>query len=158
LNLITAFEEAALYHHTEDISNLYTVTGRLDPSVVYFHKVLQLWSIVGGKTSLPTRDLRTGKLDNALTRFFRAVVDPVMRDDAPSDESIPDIVKRQKRFYGLPSSEEESAASTKDAPVQGKRDKLRKIGELVPFAHRISTGAYPCSAIHRRANSHGRNQ
>jgi hypothetical protein len=51
-----------------------------------------------------------------------------MRDDAPSDESIPDIVKRQKlfeqqRFGGLPFLEEESAASTKDAPVQGKRDK-----------------------------------
>jgi hypothetical protein len=127
LNLITAFEEAALFHHAEGFYHHYTATGRLDPRVVYFHKVLHAWWLVGGKTSLPTRDLRTGKLDNDLTRFFRAVVDPVMRDDAPSDESIPDIVKRQKlfeeRFAGLPFSEEESAASTKDAPVQGKRDK-----------------------------------
>jgi hypothetical protein len=128
LNLITAFEEAALFHHAEGLYHHYTATGRLDPRVVYFHRVLHVWWLVGGKTSLPTRDLRTGKLDNDLTRFFRAVVDPVMRDDAPSDESIPDIVKRQKlfeqrRFGGLPFSEEESAASTKDAPVQGKRDK-----------------------------------
>ena len=128
LNLITAFEEAALFHHAEGLYHHYTATGRLDPRVVYFHRVLHVWWLVGGKTSLPTRDLRTGKLDNDLTRFFRAVVDPVMRDDAPSDESIPDIVKRQKlfeqqRFGGLPFLEEESAASTKDAPVQGKRDK-----------------------------------
>jgi hypothetical protein len=74
-------------------------TGRMYPSVIYFKRVLQLWGEFGGALRLPTRNWNTNKLDNGLLRFFRAVVDPVMGKYAPSSESIPDIIKRQRLKY-----------------------------------------------------------
>ena len=60
-------------------------------------------------------------------RFFRSVVDPVMRDNAPSDESIPDIVKRQKLYEGQfarPSFSRAAEGAGKEPPSnQNKRDK-----------------------------------
>ena len=70
LDLVASLEEAASFHYSGGLDRFFTVTGRLDPSVVYFHQVLSVWSWVGGKTSLPTRDLKTGKLDNDLYAFF----------------------------------------------------------------------------------------
>jgi hypothetical protein len=99
VNLFAEFEEAALERECYSISSLESVTGRLYPSVVYFQNVLHLGHMLGGRLSLPGRDWKTGKLENDVMRFFRAVVDPVMLADAPSDESIPDIIKRQKLLW-----------------------------------------------------------
>jgi hypothetical protein len=101
VNLFAEFEVAALYRESDSISVWDTVTGRLDPSVVYYQEVLLIWHRLGGRLSLPGRNWKSGKLENDLIHFFRAIVDSVMLDNAPSDESIPDIVRRQKLLQPL---------------------------------------------------------
>jgi hypothetical protein len=76
------------------VSLRHSVTGRLDPSVVYFQQALSLWTSLGGRLKF-SRDLH-GEPVGPLVNYFRAVISPVMRGKAPSVHSIPDIVKRQK--------------------------------------------------------------
>jgi hypothetical protein len=63
----------------------------------YEFSVLSSWESLGGKLKI-SRNSGTGKIDGPLARFFRAVTVPVMRTLAPSPESLPDIVQRQKKF------------------------------------------------------------
>jgi hypothetical protein len=71
-------------------------SGRLEPRIVYFQQVLWFWTEhVSGELKFS----RNADISGPLVRFFRAVTDPVMGNDAPSLQSIPDIVKRQKTFY-----------------------------------------------------------
>ena len=81
------------------VSRLVSFTGRLDPQIVYFQHILWLWTdIFRGKLKL-SRDPGSGQLRGPLARYFLAVTGPVMTDEAPSLESLPDIVDRQKSFY-----------------------------------------------------------
>src|ERR1700730_17411255 len=81
------------------VSRLVSFTGRLDPQIVYFQHILWLWTdIFTGKPKL-SRDPGSGQLRGPLARYFLAVTGPVMTDEAPSLESLPDIVDRQKSFY-----------------------------------------------------------
>jgi hypothetical protein len=63
----------------------------------YEFMVLSIWTSLGGKLKI-SRNSRTGKIDGPLARFFRVVTVPVMGTLAPSLESLPDIVQRQRRF------------------------------------------------------------
>jgi hypothetical protein len=81
------------------VSRLVSFTGRLDPQIVHFQHILWLWTdIFRGKLKL-SRDPGSGQLRGPLARYFLAVTGPVMTDEAPSLESLPDIVDRQKSFY-----------------------------------------------------------
>jgi hypothetical protein len=68
-----------------------------NPKMEYEFYVLSTWRSLGGKLKI-SRNSGTGKIDGPLARFFRAVTVPVMGTLAPSLESLPDIVQRQKRF------------------------------------------------------------
>lgn len=96
LELVADCEEAAFFREKDHLHILDSVTRRNDPKVIYCQQVLWVWMRLGGRLTLPTRNWKTGKLGNDLTNFFRAAADPVLLDATPSDESISDIVKRQK--------------------------------------------------------------
>jgi hypothetical protein len=74
------------------------VTRRNDPRVIYCDCVLNIWMLLGGTLKLPTRNWKTGKLTNDVTKYFYAVAEPVLGDATPSNESIPDILKRQSKI------------------------------------------------------------
>jgi hypothetical protein len=68
------------------------------PARVWYQcEVLRIWVRLGGKLRF-SRSKRGPQ--GPLIRFFRAVTGPVMGASAPSLESIPDIVRRQKSFRG----------------------------------------------------------
>lgn len=72
-------------------------TGRLDPQVVYFQRVLWLWTdVFGGK--LQSSHNASGEVSGPLVRYFFAVTRPVMGDETPSVESLPNIIERQRAF------------------------------------------------------------
>jgi hypothetical protein len=103
VELIADCQDAASAR-AKDYFVLDSVTRRNDPKVIYYQRVLWLWMQLGGSLKLPTRNWKTGKLKSDLTKYFYAVVEPVLGDATPSDESIPDIVKRQRLlFRALPS-------------------------------------------------------
>lgn len=80
------------------ISLLVSHTGRRDPQIIFFQHILWLWTdIFGGKLRF-SRNPQSGKLSGPLIRFFFSVTRPAMTDKAPSIESIPDIVRRQRAF------------------------------------------------------------
>jgi hypothetical protein len=109
VELIADCQDAASAR-AKDYFVLESVTRRNDPKVVYCQRVLWLWMRLGGSLKLPTRNWKTGKITNDLTKYFYAVVEPVLGHATPSDESIPDIVKRQRLiFRALPSLLKESA-------------------------------------------------
>jgi hypothetical protein len=64
--------------------------------VGYQFDVLQVWIRLGGKLQF-SRHPKTRKPQGPLIRFFRAVTNPVMGASAPSLESLPDIIRREKR-------------------------------------------------------------
>ena len=68
------------------------------PRTLYFQQVLSLWTELGGKMKF-SRNAISGEVGGPLVRFFQAVTGPVLRSDAPSSESIPDIIKRQRSYY-----------------------------------------------------------
>jgi len=68
-----------------------------NPKLMYEFKVLSTWTELGGELRV-SRHPKKGKIQGPLARFFRAVTVPVMGTSAPSPESLPDIVRRQKRF------------------------------------------------------------
>lgn len=71
-------------------------TGRVDPAVIYYQRVLHLWTnAFGGKLGIS----RNSRIDGPLVRYFLAVAHPVMGQKMPSLESMPDIVRRQKRYH-----------------------------------------------------------
>jgi hypothetical protein len=73
-------------------------SGRNEPSVIFYQRILFLWTeCFGGKLKY-SRHARTNKIGGPLVRYFLTVTEPVMGDKAPSAESIPDILKRQKEF------------------------------------------------------------
>jgi hypothetical protein len=63
--------------------------------VIYQSEVLGTWVYLGGKLRF-SRSKRGPQ--GPLIRFFQAVTTPVMGASAPSVESIPDIIRRQKRL------------------------------------------------------------
>ena len=70
-------------------------TGRLDPSVTFYQRILRSWTDrFGGKLST-TYDPVSGETRGNLAKYFFDVVRPVMGDGAPSHQSIRDIVDRQ---------------------------------------------------------------
>jgi hypothetical protein len=80
------------------VSIEHSVTGRLDPSVVFYQRILWHWTDSFGGSLTLTKDPTTGKISGSLARYFFAVVCPVMGDRTPSRKSLPDIVNRQKLF------------------------------------------------------------
>jgi hypothetical protein len=69
----------------------------LPPRLRYQSDVLEVWASLGGQL----RFSRSKKgPQGPLIRFFQAVTSPVMGASAPSAESIPDIIRRKKRFRG----------------------------------------------------------
>jgi hypothetical protein len=94
-----------LGHEAEDFAKAFawsipkirSWTGRLDPQVIYFQCILLLWIDFGGKLKL-SRNPLSGGIHGPLVRYFVAVTGPVMKDMAPSLQSLPDIVRRQALF------------------------------------------------------------
>jgi hypothetical protein len=76
-----------------------------NPKFMYEFKVLLIWTELGGKLAI-SRHWKTQKIQGPLARFFRAATIPVMRDSAPSLESLPDIVCRQRRFLAFEATPE----------------------------------------------------
>jgi hypothetical protein len=75
-----------------------SVTGRLDPSVVYQQRILAMWTNrFGGRLTI-TRDPISGEISGPLVRYFLSVARPVMGQRMPSLQSLPDIVNRQKLY------------------------------------------------------------
>lgn len=70
-----------------------------NPRLTYEFEVLSIWTSLGGELKV-SRHPRTGKIQGPLARFFRAVTIPVMGTSAPSLESLPDIVQRQRKLMG----------------------------------------------------------
>jgi hypothetical protein len=71
-------------------------SGRLDPSVVFFQKILHLWcERFGGRLGISRG---SGGATGPLGDYFFAVVRPVMGNRSPSAETLRDIVDRQKQF------------------------------------------------------------
>jgi hypothetical protein len=93
--------EWELNEHTDpsywEVSIEHSVTGRLDPSVVFYQRILWHWTYLGGSLTL-TKDPISRKISGPLLKYFFAVVRPVMGDRAPSSQSLPDVVNRQKLF------------------------------------------------------------
>lgn len=77
---------------------LVSYTGRLDPSVIFYQRILRLWTDDFGGKLTTTYDSGAGKIRGPLGKYFFAVARPVMDDDAPSPQSFRDIVDRQKQF------------------------------------------------------------
>jgi hypothetical protein len=71
-----------------------------NPKMMYEFKVLSIWTKLGGELRR-SRHPRTKKIQGPLARFFRAVTVPVMGANAPSLESLPDIIRRQQRFVAF---------------------------------------------------------
>src|SRR6202035_1765413 len=67
-------------------------SGRRDPSVVFFQKILHLWCDFGGRLGISRG---SGGAKGPLADYFFAVVRPVMGKRSPSAESLRDIVHRQ---------------------------------------------------------------
>jgi hypothetical protein len=80
------------------LSTFISVTGRSDPQIIYFQCILFLWThFLAGKLKF-SRDPKSRRIQGPLVRYFVAVTAPVMKDAAPSLQSLPDIVRRQALF------------------------------------------------------------
>jgi hypothetical protein len=66
-----------------------------DPRLLFQSQVLETWIWLGGKLKIARNS--ESQVSGPLARFFFAVARPVMRERAPSPESLPEIVNRQKR-------------------------------------------------------------
>jgi hypothetical protein len=100
LGLLTELGDEAAWQakpSSWSLSTLESYTGRLDPPVVYFQHVLWLWEdVFGGKLTFWRN--AEGEPTGKLARYFFAVMRPVMGGEAPSAESLRDIIERQKAF------------------------------------------------------------
>jgi len=77
----------------------YSFSGRREPSVVYYQRILLLWKdTFGGRLAISRNGQQSRKIGGPLVRYFFAVTRPVMGDETPSLQSLPDIVDRQKDF------------------------------------------------------------
>jgi hypothetical protein len=76
-----------------------------NPKFMYEFKVLRIWTSLGGELRLSRHPL-DGSIRGPLARFFRAVTVPVMGPSAPSPESLPEIVRRQKKFLSFEATPE----------------------------------------------------
>jgi hypothetical protein len=63
-------------------------------------KILLIWTELGGELGI-SRHPKHGTVQGPLARFFRAVTVPVMGTSAPSLETLPDIIERQRRFLAF---------------------------------------------------------
>jgi hypothetical protein len=100
------------------VSRMTSWTGRLEPQVVFFQRILLLWTDFGGKLKL-SRDPDTRQNRGPLVRYFLAVIRPVMKDKTPSLQSLRDIVRRQAKFQKwLDAYEAEYRAIFKNASYQ----------------------------------------
>jgi hypothetical protein len=68
------------------------------PRTLYFQQILSLWTELGGEMKF-SRNALSGEVGGPLVRFFQAVTGPVLLRDAPSLESLPDIIKRQRSYH-----------------------------------------------------------
>ena len=73
--------------------------------LMYEFKVLLIWTFLGGELRVSRHPI-SQKIQGPLARFFRAVTVPVMGASAPSPESLPDIIRRQKRFEAFEATPE----------------------------------------------------
>jgi hypothetical protein len=93
--------ECELNEHADpsywEVSVEHSVTGRLDPSVVFYQSILWHWTDLGGSLTF-TKDPSSGKISGPLVKYFFAVVRPVMGERAPSVKSLPDIVTDKSYF------------------------------------------------------------
>jgi hypothetical protein len=80
------------------VSKVTSVTGRLDPSVVYAQRILWLWTTQFFGDLTCSWNPVAGEDSGPLVRYFFAVARPVMGIDTPSVQSLKKIVKRQKQF------------------------------------------------------------
>lgn len=80
-------------------------TGRSDPSVIYFQRILSLWTEQFRGALTLSWDAVKGRYSGRLTAFFFAVVRPVMGCRTPSPQSIKKIVGQQRRFIQWKSSQ-----------------------------------------------------
>jgi hypothetical protein len=81
-----------------EVSIEHSVSGRLDPSVIFQQYILWLWTDEFGGRLTTTRGPISGEISGDLVRYFFAVARPVMGEATPSVQSLSDIVTRQKVF------------------------------------------------------------
>jgi hypothetical protein len=79
------------------ISEWESKSGRNEP-VIFYQRIQFLWTECFGRELKYSRNARTNQIGGPLVRYFLTVTEPIMGDKAPSAESIPDILKRQKKF------------------------------------------------------------
>jgi len=68
--------------------------------VLFQDNVLYIWTYLGGQLRF-ARHPKTGRPQGPLIRFFQAATIPVMGASAPSLESVPNIIRRRKKFSTL---------------------------------------------------------
>lgn len=80
--------------YSGSVSKWKSVSGQLEPSVVFYQRILFLWTeFFDGKLKF-SRRTGSNQIDGPLVRYLIAVTEPVMGDKRPSLENIPDIVAR----------------------------------------------------------------
>jgi hypothetical protein len=89
------------------------------PARVFQSFVLAVWTRLGGKLQ-SSRHPKTGEPRGPCIRFFQAVTNPVMGASAPSLESLPAIIRREKR--ALEESAARKAAAAPPKRLMGIRD------------------------------------
>jgi hypothetical protein len=140
---VLAALEHYLYFNTPfaGISRLFSFSGRSDPSVQYYQRILWHWTVAFGGSLRISRDPQNAsKIRGPLVKYFFAVVRPVMDRDTPSLQSLPDIVRRQKRFehwYSLYKQHDQSTP-------EGRAEYLRALDVHHP---RIAREQRRCNAI-----------
>ena len=80
------------------VSIMKSLTGRLDPTVVYLQNILLQWKEFGGELRFSQNPV-SRKISGPLARFINDVTVPVMGQDAPSPKSYRSLINRQKKLY-----------------------------------------------------------
>jgi uncharacterized protein YdaU (DUF1376 family) len=80
------------------VSKVTSVTGRLDPSVVYVQRILWLWVKEFFGDLKCSWNPVAGEDCGPLVRYFFSVARPVMGPHTPSPQSLKKIIERQKQF------------------------------------------------------------
>jgi hypothetical protein len=99
VDLLNVLQDALVSSSSSGMSLIYSISGRRDPPVVYYQRVLLLWKdTFRGRLAISRDSQDPSKIAGPLIRYFFAVTRPVMGNRTPSLQSLPDIVDRQKVF------------------------------------------------------------
>jgi len=81
----------------EDLPGILLARDMNNPRVVFQFEILNTWAKCGGKLRISRHPIN-GAIRGPLARYFAAVTRPVMGSRAPSLQSLPSIVARQKEM------------------------------------------------------------